>query len=138
DILDEFGDISDSCLSNISVMIRSSVVTEQSEHQLIYEAYSNFVQGLFELMDAVAESAPVLIVLDKQAEFRVPAAVRELAGVVDAFQMQVMAVFPANTSYAQQTANQKSQVGTHIRQAVHAFHIATANTGSPYSNTTTV
>ena len=97
-----------------------------------------FVQGLFELMDAVSESAPVLIVLDKQAEFRVPAAVREMAGVVDSLLMLVIAVFPSNTSYAQQTANQKSQVDTHFRQAVHSFHLATANTSSPYSNTTTV
>jgi hypothetical protein len=61
-----------------------------------------------------------------------------MAGVADALLMQVMAVFPTDTSYAQQTANQKSQVDTHFRQAVHSFHIATANTGSPYSNTTTV
>jgi hypothetical protein len=40
DILDEFNDISDSCLSNISVMVRSSVVTDQGEQQLVYEAYS--------------------------------------------------------------------------------------------------
>ncbi|KAK4196007.1 hypothetical protein QBC40DRAFT_314715, partial [Triangularia verruculosa] len=136
DILDEFNDISDSCLSNISVMIRSSVVTDQADQQLIYEAYSNFVQGLFELMDSVTESAPVLIVLDKQAEFRIPAAVREVAGVVDALLYQLMAIFPTNTSYSSQTANQKTQVDTHFRQAVHAFHLATANTGSPYSNTT--
>ncbi|KAK4160873.1 hypothetical protein QBC43DRAFT_324781 [Cladorrhinum sp. PSN259] len=136
DILDEFNDISDSCLSNISVMIRSSVVTDQGDQQLIYEAYSNFVQGLFELMDSVTEYASVLIVLDKQAEFRVPAAVREIAGVVDALLFQVIAVFPVNTSYSSQTANQKSQVDTHFRQAVHSFHLATANTGSPYSNTT--
>ncbi|KAK4184285.1 hypothetical protein QBC35DRAFT_506259 [Podospora australis] len=87
-------------------------------------------------MDSIAESAPVLIVLDKQAEFRVPAAVREVAGVVDALLYNVMAIFPTSTSYSQQTANQKSQVDTHFRQAVHAFHLATANTGSPYSNTT--
>lgn len=157
--MDEFNDISDSCLSNISVMIRSSVVTDQGNQQLVYEAYSNvslldprlrgdqcrcltlylpmqFVQGLFELMDSVTEHAPVLIALDKQAEFRVPAAVREVAGVVDALLYQVIAVFPVNTSYASQTANQKSQVDTHFRQAVHSFHLATANTGSPYSNTT--
>jgi hypothetical protein len=89
-------------------------------------------------MDSVSESAPVLIALDKQAEFRVPAAVREMAGVVDALLMQVMAVFPTNTSYSQQTANQKAQVDTHFRAAVHSFHLATANTSSPYSNTTTV
>jgi hypothetical protein len=41
DILDEFSDISDSCLSNISVLIRSSVLSEQSDQQLVYEAYSN-------------------------------------------------------------------------------------------------
>ncbi|KAK4223126.1 hypothetical protein QBC38DRAFT_373810, partial [Podospora fimiseda] len=138
DILDEFNDISDSCLSNISVMIRSEVVTDQGQQQLVYEAYSNFVQGLFELMDSVTEYAPVLIALDKQAEFRVPAAVREIAGVVDALFFQVIAVFPVNTSYSSQTANQKSQVDTHFRQAVHSFHLATANTGSPYSNTTSV
>ncbi|KAM7213427.1 hypothetical protein V8F06_011165 [Rhypophila decipiens] len=138
DILDEFSDISDSCLSNISVMVRSSIVTEQGDQQLIYEAYSNFIQGLFELMDSVAETAPVLIELDKQAEFRIPAAVHEVAGVVDALLYQVMAVFPTGTSYSQQAANQKSQADTHFRQAVHAFHLATANTGTPYSNTTVV
>jgi hypothetical protein len=89
-------------------------------------------------MDAVSESAPVLIVLDKQAEFRVPAAVREIAGVVDALLMQVMAVFPTNTSYSQQAANQKAQVDTHFRAAVYSFRLATANTSAPYSNTTTV
>ncbi len=41
DILDEFSDISDSCLSNISVMIRSPVITELNDQQLVYEAYSN-------------------------------------------------------------------------------------------------
>ncbi|KAK4099115.1 hypothetical protein N658DRAFT_498711 [Parathielavia hyrcaniae] len=119
-------------------MIRSSVVTEYHDQQLIYEGYSNLIQGLFELMDSVSESAPVLIELDKQAEFRVPAAVREMAGVTDALLMQVMAVFPTDTSYSSQTANQRAQVNTHFRRAVHAFHLATANTGSPYSNTTTV
>ncbi|KAK3689379.1 hypothetical protein B0T22DRAFT_490838 [Podospora appendiculata] len=138
DILDEFGDISDSCLSNISVMIRSSVMTNQQDQQLIYEAYSNFVQGLFELMDAVAVSAPTLIVLDKQAEFRIPSAIHEVAGVVDALLFQLTAVFPTTASYSQQASNQKSQVDNHFRQAVHAFHLATANTGAPYSNTTTV
>lgn len=97
-----------------------------------------FVQGLFELMDAVASSAPTLIVIDKQAEFRIPSAIHEVAGVVDALLYQVMAVFPTETSYNQQAANQKSQVDTHFRQAVHAFHLATANTGTPYSNTTVV
>ncbi|KAK3385700.1 hypothetical protein B0H63DRAFT_523023 [Podospora didyma] len=138
DILDEFNDISDSCLSNISVMIRSAVVTTPADQQLIYEAYSNFIQGLFELTDAVTNSAPTLIAIEKQAEFRVPSAVREVAGVVDALLFQIMAVFPSDTPYSQQAANQKSQVDTHFRQTVHAFHIATANTGSPYSNTTTV
>lgn len=138
DILDEFSDISDSCLSNISVMVRSAVVTNANDQQLIYEAYSNFVQGLFELTDAVSTTAPTLIDLDKQAEFRVPAAVLTVAGVVDALLFQVMGIFPTTTSYSQQTANQKTQVDTHFRQTIHAFHLATANTGSPYSNTTTV
>jgi len=40
DILDEFSDISDSCLSNISVMIRSKVITDQGNQQLVYESYS--------------------------------------------------------------------------------------------------
>lgn len=89
-------------------------------------------------MDSVSETAPTLIQLDKQAEFRIPAAVHEVAGVVDALLYQVMAVFPTGTSYAQQAANQKSQADTHFRQAVHAFHLATANTGTPYSNITVV
>ncbi|KAK3376548.1 hypothetical protein B0T24DRAFT_524277 [Lasiosphaeria ovina] len=119
-------------------MVRSAVVTNANDQQLIYEAYSNFVQGLFELTDAVSTTAPTLIDLDKQAEFRVPAAVLTVAGVVDALLFQVMGIFPTTTSYSQQTANQKTQVDTHFRQTIHAFHLATANTGSPYSNTTTV
>ncbi|KAK3349033.1 hypothetical protein B0T25DRAFT_591563 [Lasiosphaeria hispida] len=119
-------------------MIRSSVVTTPGDQQYLYESYSYFVQGLFELMDAVTESAPTLIQLDKQAEFRIPAAIHEVAVVVDALLFQVMAVFPDDTTYSQQTANQKSQVDTHFRQAVHGFHIATANTGTPYSNTTSI
>jgi len=138
DILDEFSDISDSCLANISVMVRSSVITNQLDQQLTYEAYSYLVQGLFELTDAVSNSAAILIVLDKQAEFRIPCAIREVAAAVDALLFQVMGVFPTSTSYSQQSANQKTQVDSHFREAIHSFHLATANTGSPYSNTTTV
>jgi hypothetical protein len=97
-----------------------------------------FVQGLFELMDAVTDSAPTMIEVDKQAEFRIPSAIDRLSGVGDALLFQVIAVFPTDTSYSQQSANQKSQVDSHFRHAAHAFHLATANTGAPYSNTTVV
>jgi len=89
-------------------------------------------------MDAVTNTAPTLIAIDKQAEFRIPSAIHEIAGVIDALLYQVIAVFPADTSYSQQAANQKTQVDAHFRQAVHGFHLATANTGTPYSNTTVV
>jgi hypothetical protein len=96
------------------------------------------VQGVFELMDAITASAADLITVDKQAEFRIPAAVREMAGVTDALLYQVMAVFPTTSSYSQQAMNQMAQVDTHFRMSVHSIHLATASTGSPYSNITTV
>jgi hypothetical protein len=48
----------------------------------------------------------------------------------------VVAIFPSNTSFAFQTANQKNQVDTHFKQAIAAIHLATAKTPAPYSNTT--
>jgi hypothetical protein len=97
-----------------------------------------FVEGLFELMDAITDSAATLIVLDKQTEFRIPAAVREISGVADALLFQVSGVFPTDSAYYAESENQKNQVDTHFRQAVHAYNLATASTGSPYSNTTTL
>ncbi|KAF1816363.1 hypothetical protein P152DRAFT_446027 [Eremomyces bilateralis CBS 781.70] len=135
DVFDEFDDIFDSVLSNISLLTGTAVVTDPLDVQLVYEAYSNFVQGVFELMDGVADSAPTFIQLDKQNEFRIPAAVRELSGVVDAYLFNMIGIFPSNSSYAYQSANQKSQVDTHLRRAVHSYHLATARTPTPYSNT---
>jgi hypothetical protein len=89
-------------------------------------------------MDSVGAAAGTFIALDKQTEFRMPAAIREIRGVVDSVLLLVIATFPSSTSYFQETQNQKSQVDTHFRQAVHAFHLATAGTGSPYSNTTSI
>ena len=142
-------------------MTGTSIVQDQRSQQLVYEAYSNvsdsahdghhiprvllmaiadtisqFVQGLFELMDVMDRAAPTLIALDKQAEFRMPSVVREVGGVTDALLLVAIAVFPPESSYFMQASNQKSQVDTHFRGATHSFHLATANTGSPYSNMT--
>jgi len=138
DMYDEFDDLFDSTLSSIQLLPGSAVIPTQPDQQAVYEAYSYFVQGLFELMDALASSASTFTRLDKQSEFRVPATVRQLGGVVDAYLFNMIAVFPANTSYEAQASNQKTQVDTHIRRAVHAFHLATAQSPAPYSNVTVV
>ncbi|KAF1989923.1 hypothetical protein K402DRAFT_410560 [Aulographum hederae CBS 113979] len=117
-------------------MMGTDVMSVQIDQQLTYEAYSYYVQGLFELLDGLSLSAQVFVDLDKQNEFRIPAAVREVSGVVDAYFFNLINLFPANSSYSSQAANQKSQVDTHFRQAVHAFHLVTAQSATPYSNVT--
>jgi hypothetical protein len=87
-------------------------------------------------MDGITASASTFVSLDAQNEFRIPCAIRELSGVVDSFFFNVIALFPSNTSFAFQTANQKGQVDTHFLQAIAAIHLATAKTPAPYSNTT--
>lgn len=93
---------------------------------------------MFELMDALGGSATNFVALDKQNEFRVPAAIREVGGVIDAWMFNMISLFPANSSYADQAANQKNQVDSHFRRSIAAYHLATAKTGTPYGKITNI
>ncbi|KAI9740391.1 MAG: hypothetical protein M1834_004971 [Cirrosporium novae-zelandiae] len=129
DVYEEFDDLFNSVLDDIELMTGSSVMQSQSDQQLVYEAYSNFVQSLFELTDSLSTSATVYVNLDSTTEYKIPASVRSLGGVVDAYFANLIGLFPANTSYTTQSNNQKGQVDTHFRQTVHAFHLVAAKTG---------
>jgi len=136
DVFDEFNDLFDAVLDNIGLITGTLVIADPAAQQSVYEAYSYFVQGLFELMDGISTSATTFITLDSQNEFRIPMEVQTLRGVVDAYFFNVISVFPANSSYSSQSNNQKGQVDSHFRQAVQAFHLATAKSPQPYSNIT--
>jgi len=134
DVFGEFHDLFDSVLADVGLMTGSATLTQATDQQTVYEAFSNFVQGLLELMDALSGSASTFIKLDEQSEFRIPTEVRALGGVVDAYFFNLIGLFPASSAYYAQSNNQKGQVDTHFRQAVHSFHLATALTPQPYSN----
>jgi len=136
DVFDEFNNLFDGLLDNIGLVTGSQVIADQADQQAVYQGYSYFVQGLFELMDGLSTSATTFITLDSQNEFRIPMEVQTLRGVVDAYFFNIISVFPANSSYSMQSNNQKGQVDSHFRQAVQAFHLATAKSPQPYSNIT--
>ncbi|KAK7728103.1 hypothetical protein SLS57_002573 [Botryosphaeria dothidea] len=139
DVFEEMDDLYTTVLANIQLVVGSKTLTKDSEDvQLVYEAYSYLVQGMFELMDALGGSATNFVALDKQNEFRVPAAIREVGGVIDAWMFNMISLFPSNSSYADQAANQKNQVDSHFRRSIAAYHLATAKTGTPYGNITNI
>ncbi|OJD39039.1 uncharacterized protein BKCO1_3000213 [Diplodia corticola] len=139
DVFEEIDDMYEAVLSNIALTIGSKTLTEESQDvQLVYEAYSYLAQSMFELMDALGSSATNFISMDTQNEFRVPASVREVGGVVDAWMFNMIGLFPANSSYSDQAANQKNQVDSHFRRAIAAYHLATAKTETPYGNITNI
>ncbi|EOD44933.1 hypothetical protein BKCO1_4800052 [Neofusicoccum parvum] len=139
DVFEEMDDLYDTVLANIQLVIGSATLSEDSQDvQLVYEAYSYLVQGMFELMDALGGSADNFVALDDQNEFRVPASVREVGGVVDAWMFNMIGLFPSNSSYSDQAANQKNQVDSHFRRSIAAYHLATAKTATPYGNITSI
>ncbi|KKY13212.1 hypothetical protein UCDDS831_g09221 [Diplodia seriata] len=139
DVFEEIDDMYEAVLSNIQLIVGTKTLTEESQDvQLVYEAYSYLAQAMFELMDGLGSSASNFITMDSQNEFRVPASVREVGGVVDAWMFNMIGLFPANSSYADEAANQKNQVDTHFRRAIAAYHLATAKTDSPYGNITNI
>lgn len=93
---------------------------------------------MFELMDALGSSATNFVAIDDQNEFRVPATIREVGGVIDAWMFNMIGLFPSNSSYSDQAANQKNQVDSHFRRGIAAYHLATAKTDSPYGNLTSI
>jgi len=134
DVFEEFDDLFDSVLSNIGLMTGSARITQATDQQLVYEAFSNFVQGLFELMDALSGSAATFIKLDEQNQFRIPTEIRALGGVTDAYFFNLIGLFPPSSTYYAQSNNQKGQVDTHFHHAVHGYHLATALSPEPYAN----
>lgn len=89
-------------------------------------------------MDALGSSATTFISVDRQNGFRVPASIREVGGVIDAWMFNMISPFPSNSSNADEAANWKSQVDSHFRRSMAAYHLATAKTGSAYGNITNV
>ncbi|EOD47687.1 hypothetical protein UCRNP2_5567 [Neofusicoccum parvum UCRNP2] len=114
DVFDEMDDLYETVLANIQLVIGSAALTEESQDvQLVYEAYS-------------------------YNEFRVPASIREVGGVIDAWMFNMIGLFPSNTSYADEAANQKNQVDSHFRRSIAAYHLATAKNSNPYGNITNI
>ncbi|PYI02681.1 hypothetical protein BO78DRAFT_400387 [Aspergillus sclerotiicarbonarius CBS 121057] len=110
-------------LTDVSFMTNTPIITDQAEEQDVYEGYSNFVQSLFELMDAFSSSATNLMSLDQVTKYKVPSEVRVLESAVDAYFYNIIGLFPANSSYNAQANNQKAQVDTHCFQAIWAFDL---------------
>ncbi|KAH7038900.1 hypothetical protein B0J12DRAFT_743981 [Macrophomina phaseolina] len=93
-------------LASIQLVVGSKTLTEESQDvQLVFEAYSYPVQGICELMDALGSSATTFISVDRQNGFRVPASIREVGGVIDAWMFNMISTFPSNSSNADEAAN---------------------------------
>ncbi|KAJ5769606.1 hypothetical protein N7520_004165 [Penicillium odoratum] len=107
-------------LTDVQFMTNTPIIAE-SDEQEVYEGYSNFVQSIFELMDAFSSSAAKLKSIDQTTKSRVPSEVRILQSAVDAYFYNIIGLFPADSSYNAQANNQKAQVDTHCFQAVWAF-----------------
>ncbi|KAF3027771.1 hypothetical protein E8E15_008934 [Penicillium rubens] len=137
-------------LTNVKFMTNTPIITDQAEEQDVYEGYSNFVQSLLELMDALSSSAAQLKSINQTTKNRVPSEIRILQTAVDvsfminsllrpelvadkmltprkAYFYNIIGLFPANSSYNAQANNQKSQVDTHCFQAIWAFDLSYSN-----------
>ncbi|KAJ5997660.1 hypothetical protein N7499_005945 [Penicillium canescens] len=114
-------------LTDVKFMTNTPIITDQAEEQDVYEGYSNFVQSLLELMDALSSSAAQLQSINQTTKNRVPSEIRILQSAVDAYFYNIIGLFPANSSYNAQANNQKAQVDTHCFQAVWAFDLDYSN-----------
>ncbi|KAJ5968220.1 hypothetical protein N7501_004468 [Penicillium viridicatum] len=108
-------------LTDVNFMTNTPIITDQAEEQDVYEGYSNLVQSLLELMDALSSSAAQLKSINQTTKNKVPCEIRILQTAVDAYFYNIIGLFPANSSYNAQANNQKAQVDTHCFQAVWAF-----------------
>ncbi|KAJ5426447.1 hypothetical protein N7465_001517 [Penicillium sp. CMV-2018d] len=108
-------------LTDVNFMTNTPIITDQAEEQDVYEGYSNLVQSLLELMDALSSSAAQLKSINQTTKNKVPSEIRILQTAVDAYFYNIIGLFPANSSYNAQANNQKAQVDTHCFQAVWAF-----------------
>ncbi|KAJ6143012.1 hypothetical protein N7471_002465 [Penicillium samsonianum] len=114
-------------LTDVKFMTNTPIITDQAEEQNVYEGYSNFVQSLLELMDALSSSAAQLKSIDQTTKNRVPSEIRILQSAIDAYFYNIIGLFPANRSYNAQANNQKAQVDTHCFHAVWAFDLGYSN-----------
>ncbi|PWY83587.1 hypothetical protein BO70DRAFT_361683 [Aspergillus heteromorphus CBS 117.55] len=123
DVYTEINTIVTEVLTNVEFMTNTPTITDETEEQAVYEGYSNFVQSLFELMDAFSSSAAQLMSIDQATKYEVPSEVRILESAVDAYFFNIIGLFPANGSYNAQASNQKAEVDTHCYQAIWAFDL---------------
>ncbi|KAJ5355336.1 uncharacterized protein N7496_012548 [Penicillium cataractarum] len=124
-------------LTDVKFMTNTPIITDQAEEQDVYEGYSNFVQSLFELMDALSSSAAQLKSINQTTKTKIPSEIRILQSAVDigdemliprkAYFYNIIGLFPANSSYNAQANNQKAQVDMHCFQAVWAFDLSYGN-----------
>ncbi|KAL2010899.1 hypothetical protein VTN00DRAFT_3617 [Thermoascus crustaceus] len=123
DVCNEFGALFDNVVANIGFVTGSVPMLQLADQQIAYEGYSNFVQSLVELMDAVTQGAQTLIDDDDDNELRIQAEIRALSGVVDAYFYNIISLFPKNTAYRAMASTQKGHVDRHFRRALHSFHL---------------
>ncbi|OQE34573.1 hypothetical protein PENCOP_c017G06497 [Penicillium coprophilum] len=138
DIYTEMDTIVTVALTNVKFMTNTPIITNQAEEQIVYEGYSNFVQSLLELMDALSSSAAQLKSLNQTTINKIPSEVRILQTAVDAYFYNIIGLFPAISSYNTQANSQKAQVDTHCFRAIWAFDLDHSNgnkaTHKPRSN----
>ncbi|KAL2004159.1 hypothetical protein VTN02DRAFT_6256 [Thermoascus thermophilus] len=123
DVCNEFGALFDNVVANVGFVTGSVPMLQLAEQQMAYEGYSNFVQSLLELMDAVSQGAQTLIDEDDDNELRIQGEIRALSGVVDAYFYNIISLFPKNTAYRAMASTQKGHVDRHFRRALHSFHL---------------
>ncbi|KAL1980248.1 hypothetical protein VTN96DRAFT_4423 [Rasamsonia emersonii] len=127
DVYNQFDTIFDQTLEEVGAMSGSAVIQQQDSMQIVYEAFSNFVESLFELMDALTQRAQTFVNMDQYSKYGIPSEIRALSGVVDSYFFNLIAIFPSNTSYNPQASDQKGQVDNHFQQAIDAFHAIQGN-----------
>ncbi|KAJ5154007.1 uncharacterized protein N7500_009446, partial [Penicillium coprophilum] len=127
DIYTEMDTIVTVALANVKFMTNTPIITNQAEEQVVYEGYSNFVQSLLELTDALSSSAAQLKSLNQTTNNKIPSEIRVLQTAVDAYFYNIIGLFPAISSYNVQASNQKAQVDAHCFQAIWAFDLDYSN-----------
>lgn len=104
----QFDTIFDQVLEEVGAMSGSAVIQQEDSMQIVYEAFSNvsrpveiiprnalrwlqqqdanfcqFVESIFELMDALTQRAKTFVNMDEYSKYGIPSEIRALSGVVD-------------------------------------------------------